>query len=67
VIGGGDSPKAAIEDLSDHLEMLKQLPVHVNMLGFANLLECIKEAEAEGITFGSKVPKPESILSSLLK
>ena len=67
VIGGGDSIDAAIKDLSKHLELLKGLPVHANTVGFASLLGCIKEAEEQGIKFGSKIPKPEVILSSLVE
>lgn len=65
VIGGGDTLQAAIDNLGEHLELLKGLPVHAQTMGFANLVESIKEAEENGIPFGGKVPKPEQIFKKL--
>jgi len=59
VIGGGDSIQDAIKDLAKHLEMLKGLPVHADTVGFASLIESVKEAEEAGIPFGGKIPQPE--------
>ena len=64
-IGGGASIQAAIKHLVGTLEKLKGLPIHANVMGFTNLIECIKEAEKQGVPFGSKLPAPESILDSL--
>lgn len=61
VIGGGDSLKEAIDHLAKNLEMLKGLPVHANTVGFASLIGAIEEAEEQGIAFGGKIPKPESL------
>lgn len=65
VLGVGDSTEGALENLQDHLEALKELPVHANVAGFASLLKSIEEAEKEGITFGGKIPKPESIVKKM--
>lgn len=66
VIGGGDSCKASIDDLSDHLKMLKDLPLHAETSGFVDLLKSIEEAEKNGIKFGSgEIPKPESIIREI--
>jgi hypothetical protein len=65
VMGGGDSIDAAIKHLVKNLEMLKDLPVHANALGFANLIATVKEAEEQGIPFGAKVPEPEMIVRIL--
>jgi hypothetical protein len=45
--------------------MLKDLPIHANTVGFASLIGSIKEAEEQGISFGSKIPKPEAIFKKL--
>ena len=45
-----------------HLEMLKGLPVHANLVGFANLLGSIEEAEEQGLKFGGEVPDADIIL-----
>jgi hypothetical protein len=65
VIGGGDTVQEAINHLVKNLEMLKGLPVHASIMGFANLLATVKEAEKQGIPFGAKVPEPETILTIL--
>lgn len=65
VIGGGNTVQGAIDDLGEHLELLKGLPVHANATGFASLLGSIKEAEEQGITFGGKVPEPAVALKKL--
>jgi hypothetical protein len=61
VIGKGNSVQASIENLAEHLEMLKGQPVHASTVGFAGLIETIKEAEKEGLPFGGRIPKPEQI------
>ena len=61
IIGGGDSIQDAIKNLVKNLEMLKGLPLHANAIGFANLVATVKEAEEQGIPFGTKVPTPETI------
>jgi len=67
VVGGGDSVESAIENLTDNLALLKGLPIHANVGGFASLIECIKEAEKEGIKFGGRIPKPEAIYKAVQK
>ena len=62
VLGVGDSAEEAIDHLKDNLELLKDLPVHAEVAGFADLLKSIMEAEQEGIEFGGDIPAPESIL-----
>jgi hypothetical protein len=61
VLGVGDSIEESIEHLGENLELLKDLPVHANVGGFASLLDSIKEAEKQGIAFGGRIPKPEAI------
>ena len=61
VMGRGDSVEESIEHLKENLELLKGLPVHANIAGFASLLESIKEAEDDGLKFGGRIPKPEEI------
>ena len=65
VIGVGDSTEQAIDHLKRNLDMLKEQPVYAELAGFAGLLESIKEAEEQGITFGGRIPKPEAVLASL--
>jgi hypothetical protein len=65
VIGVGDSVEESIDDLNGNLEALKGLPVHAKVAGFASLLESIKEAEKQGMKFGSSIPKPEIIFTKL--
>ena len=62
VIGGGNSTEDAIRHLMENLEMLKGLPVHANLVGFANLLASIEEGESQGIKFGGEIPDPDIIL-----
>lgn len=61
MIGVGDSTEQAIKHLQENMEYLKDLPVHANLAGFADLLKSIKEGEEKGIKFGGKIPSPESI------
>ena len=61
VIGVGDDTEEAIDHLKENLDKLKDLPVHANISGFADLLEAIKEAEEQGIAFGGRIPKPAQI------
>ena len=67
VIGEGDSVQASIKNLAEHLELLKGQPVHARTVGFASLIDCIKEAEKEGIPFGGRIPQPEAIYRVLEK
>jgi len=67
VIGVGNSVDEALKHLTENLDGLKKLPVHANVAGFASLLESIKEAEEAGMKFGSRIPKPESILKTMGK
>lgn len=62
VLGVGDDVEEAIEHLNENLKLLKDMPVHADTRGFADLLESIKEAEKQGIAFGGKIPKPEIAL-----
>lgn len=67
VLGKGDSVQASIKNLAEHLEMLKGQPVHAKTVGFASLIDTIKEAEKEGIEFGGRIPQPEAIYKVLEK
>lgn len=62
VIGVGNSVQESIDDLKAHLDELKDLPLHAEVSGFAELLESIAEAEKQGVKFGGKIPKPASVL-----
>jgi hypothetical protein len=62
VIGGGNDIDEAIHNLMEHLEMLKGLPVHANLVGFASLLGSIEEAEEQGLKFGGEIPDADIIL-----
>jgi hypothetical protein len=64
MIGVGDSTEEAIEHLMGNLEWLKDLPVHANLSGFGSLLKSIKKAEKQGLVFGGKIPKPETIFKN---
>lgn len=65
IIGGGDTIEAAIKHLVKHLELLKGLPLHANAVGFASLIATVKEAEEQGVPFGSKIPTPEKLFKEL--
>jgi len=66
VIGMGDSIEGAIEHLSGNIELLKDLPVHANTSGFVDLLKSVKEAEKNGMKFGSgDIPRPESVIKQI--
>jgi hypothetical protein len=63
VIGAGDSIRGAIDSLQGHLKLLKDLSVHANPEGFADLIKMIKKAENHGMFFGdTEIPEPESVL-----
>ena len=62
MIGVGNSTQEAIDHLKANLKLIKGIPVSANTDGFVDLLEAIKEAEKQGIKFGGKIPKPETIL-----
>lgn len=62
VLGVGDSVEESLEHLNENLDLMKDLPVHANTAGFADLLRSIQEAEKQGVKFGGEIPKPESIL-----
>lgn len=62
--GVGNSIKEAIDHLHDNLRAMKELPVHANPEGFADLLKAVKKAEKQGVNFGGgKIPAPESVLA----
>ena len=65
VIGAGNTVEAAIAHLKKNLKMLKDLPVHANVAGFASLLESVKEAAKHGIAFGGRIPEPEDIVTEM--
>lgn len=65
VMGGGNSIEDAIKHLVKNLDLLKDLPLHANVLGFADLVATVKEAEKQGIPFGAKVPSREAIVKIL--
>ena len=58
-IGLGNTIEGAIDDLKKHLELLKGEPVDARTGGFVDLLKEIKEAQAAGVHFAAKIPKPE--------
>lgn len=62
MIGVGNSTQEAIDHLRANLKAIKGIPVTANTDGFVDLLEMIKDAEKQGIRFGGKIPKPETIL-----
>lgn len=60
VVGGGDSIEEAIENLKENFEAVSDEPVSIEVAGFADLLEQIKDAEQEGVEFSDQpVPEPE--------
>ncbi len=59
VLGVGASTEAAIEHLKENLEAIGDEPVSADLSGFADLIEQIETAEAEGVDFGdSNLPDP---------
>lgn len=59
VCGGGDSVEEAVEDLKAHFEAMADEPVKIELAGFAELIEQIGEAEAEGLEFSDQpIPDP---------
>jgi hypothetical protein len=63
VIGLGDTIEEAIEDLRDHLELLKDEPVTAKTNEFVDLIKEIKEAQESGVHFTSKkLPKPADVI-----
>lgn len=65
VLGVGDSVEESITHLKDNFSLIEHLPLEIEMAGFASLLDSIKEAEGQGLSFGGKIPKPESILKKV--
>lgn len=64
VIGLGDTIEESIDNLKENFESVKDEPVSIEVAGFADLLEQIKDAEKEGVEFSDQaVPKPEIALS----
>lgn len=60
VLGLADGIEESIDDLKKHFEAIKDEPVSVEMAGFADLLEQIKDAENEDVKFSDQpVPPPE--------
>lgn len=66
VIGVGDTIEESIEHLKENLDQLKELPVHANTAGFADLLESIEKAKEEGIKFADKIPDSKEILEKII-
>jgi hypothetical protein len=64
VIGMGNTIEAAIDNLQEHLDLIDGEPVRAQTKGFAELLDTIKNAQADGIHFSSKpIPPPASVLA----
>lgn len=62
VIGLGNTIETAIDQIKEHMEVLKHEPVKINMTGFAELITDIKKAEKDGIHFSDKKIPDESIV-----
>lgn len=65
VLGVGDDVELSLAHLQENIEALKELPLECHVGGFAGLLGSIKEAESQGITFGGRIPQPETILKKM--
>jgi hypothetical protein len=60
ISGTGDTIEESINDLKDAFEELKSEPVSIELAGFADLIEEINKAEAEGAEFTEQeIPSPE--------
>jgi hypothetical protein len=63
VVGLGDSVEECIEDLKANFALLEGEPVEIHCEGFAELIEQIEEAEAEGLDFtDGALPAPSIAL-----
>lgn len=63
IVGNGETIEEAVEALKEHFAEIENEPVSIELAGFADLIEQIKEAEAEGVEFSDKpLPKPEIAL-----
>lgn len=65
VNGTGDTVAAAIDNLKEHLSELSNEPVRIDIEGFADLINQIKEAEDEDVKFSDQpLPSPEIALET---
>jgi hypothetical protein len=65
ITGDGETVEAAIDNLKEHFEALKNEPVSIEVAGFADLLKQIQDAEKEGVEFSDQpIPEPETVLGS---
>ncbi len=63
VIGTGNTAENAINNLKEHFSLLDGEPLSIEITGFAELIEEIEQAEAEGVEFSDKpMPNPSIVL-----
>lgn len=64
VIGNGGSIEKALTSLQEHFDLIDGEPVEIRMDGFADLIDEIKKAEAEGMHFSDKpIPEPDIVIN----
>jgi hypothetical protein len=62
IVGIGDTIQEAIDQLAEHVEVLKDQPITVKFESLREGLEVIQEAEKKGLEFSEQpVPEPETV------
>jgi hypothetical protein len=63
VVGIGDTLEAAIKDLQDHIELVKDQPVDIDIHPVQEMLEMVMAGEEKGIEFTKQeIPEPSEVL-----
>lgn len=62
LVANGETPEAAIENLKSNFSLLGDEPVRIDLEGFAQLIDEIKEAEDNGVPFSDK-PMPDPAIA----
>lgn len=63
VIGAADTIKGAIDNLKENFKVMESEPLTIDVAGFVDLLQQVKDAENEGMEFSDKpIPQPESVI-----
>lgn len=65
VIGKGNTPEDAIDNLKENFALFKDEPVSIELSGFADLIKEVHQAEEEGVPFSDEpMPDPAIVLET---
>lgn len=65
VVGTGDTPTEAIDNLKEHFALFENEPLRIEVAGFVDLVSSIESAEEQGVEFSDQpLPEPAEIMSN---